>query len=71
MESIMLDKRGKYHINSWVEEHAVDWVASGVYNEMNLIEGEFHTRVLLISVERTTCVIIHILSGGKRVPIEF
>ena len=49
MESIMLDKRGKYHITSWVGECAVDWVASGIYNEMDLIEGEFNARVLLIS----------------------
>ena len=52
MESIMLDKRGKYHINSWVGERAVDWVAPGIYNEMDLIEGEFNARVLLISHPR-------------------
>ena len=48
----MLDRRGKYHINSWVGECAVDWVASAIYNEMDLIEGEFNTRVLLISHPR-------------------
>ena len=47
-----LDKQGKYHINSWVGERAVDWVASGIYNEMDLIEGEFDARVLLISHSR-------------------
>ena len=52
MESIMLDKQGKYHINSWIGERAVDWLALGIYNEMDLIDGEFNTTVLLISHPR-------------------
>ena len=46
MESIMLDRRGKYHINSWVGERAVDWVELAIYNEMDLITGKL---LLLIS----------------------
>ena len=45
MESIMLDRQGKCHINNWVRECAVDWVALAIYNEMDLIKGKLHQSI--------------------------
>ena len=51
MESIMLDRRGKSHINNWVGERAVDWVTSAIYNEMDLVKGELHQSIADITPE--------------------
>ena len=45
MESIMLDRRGKCYINSWVGERAVDWDTSAIYNEEGLIKEELHQSI--------------------------
>ena len=44
--------RLSWNQSCWIGECTVDWVVLGIYNEMDLIEGEFDVRVFLISHRR-------------------